>query len=305
MDAAPDVARVLRSPVFSQFAFPRRPHAVWRRHAARHVSQGRGLAHAARQAGGEAGEDHRAGRLRLRAHVEEDRRRRSPLWIVEFLQKELFKQVPKQDGKLVIAVTHNTTYYADWRRDRVLLLGNTRRRLRHRKFVRARLVSARRARRRRRRRRAAADAATRASSSTIRCTIRWSTAAQRQASGQHVPGLDAARAMRRRGVRRHGRRLAPISCSNPPTRIPRTTFPRRRPSSRRPAATYHLQNVALLPWYTGAAEGLGSTYSFPDPQALAEPAKPCPARGGRGARRRRRSPRSRPFRASGAPTATS
>ncbi len=45
--------------------------------------------------------------------------------------------------------------------------------------------------------------------------------------------------------------------------------------------SYHLQNVALLPWYTGTAEGLGSTYSFPDAQALAEPAKPCPARGRR------------------------
>jgi chitinase len=46
-------------------------------------------------------------------------------------------------------------------------------------------------------------------------------------------------------------------------------------------ATYHLQNVALLPWYTGAIEGLGSTYSFPDAQALTDPSKPCPARGGR------------------------
>src|ERR1039457_3962141 len=32
---------------------------------------------------------------------------------VEFLQKELFRQLPKQEGKLVIAMTHNTTYYAD------------------------------------------------------------------------------------------------------------------------------------------------------------------------------------------------
>ncbi len=30
---------------------------------------------------------------------------------LEFLQKELFKQVPKQEGKLVIAMTHNTTFY--------------------------------------------------------------------------------------------------------------------------------------------------------------------------------------------------
>ena len=32
---------------------------------------------------------------------------------IEFLQKELFKQIPKQEGKLVIAVTHNTAYYTE------------------------------------------------------------------------------------------------------------------------------------------------------------------------------------------------
>src|SRR5205085_9325652 len=41
-------------------------------------------------------------------------------------------------------------------------------------------------------------------------------------------------------------------------------------------ATYHLQNVALLPWYIGRSEGLGNTYSFPDAQALNSPAQPCP-----------------------------
>ncbi len=47
-------------------------------------------------------------------------------------------------------------------------------------------------------------------------------------------------------------------------------------------STYHLQNVALLPWYTGVPQGSGGAYSFPDPQALTAPAEPCPARGGRG-----------------------
>lgn len=47
------------------------------------------------------------------------------------------------------------------------------------------------------------------------------------------------------------------------------------------ATNYHLQNVALLPWYLGPAEGLGSAYSFPDSRALPEPAKPCPPRGAR------------------------
>lgn len=46
-------------------------------------------------------------------------------------------------------------------------------------------------------------------------------------------------------------------------------------------AIYHLQNVALLPWYTESSEGLGSAFSFPDAQALTEAAKPCPARGRR------------------------
>ncbi len=38
------------------------------------------------------------------------------------------------------------------------------------------------------------------------------------------------------------------------------------------------------PWYTGAADGLGATYSFPDPQALPEAATPCAVRGGRAGR---------------------
>ncbi|MGH9668009.1 MAG: glycosyl hydrolase family 18 protein, partial [Bryobacteraceae bacterium] len=45
--------------------------------------------------------------------------------------------------------------------------------------------------------------------------------------------------------------------------------------------TYHLQNAALLPWYTGRSEGLGNAYSFPDPRALTDPAQPCPSRGRR------------------------
>ena len=37
-------------------------------------------------------------------------------------------------------------------------------------------------------------------------------------------------------------------------------------------STYHVQNVALLPWYLGA----GQTFSFPDTTVLTEPARPCP-----------------------------
>lgn len=40
--------------------------------------------------------------------------------------------------------------------------------------------------------------------------------------------------------------------------------------------TYHVQNVALLNWYTGGASG---PYSFPNGQALTASARPCPAYG--------------------------
>jgi chitinase len=38
--------------------------------------------------------------------------------------------------------------------------------------------------------------------------------------------------------------------------------------------TYHVENVALLPWYLGT----GKTFSFPDPAVLNAPAAPCPDR---------------------------
>lgn len=44
-------------------------------------------------------------------------------------------------------------------------------------------------------------------------------------------------------------------------------------------SSYHLQNVALLPWYLAGSEtSLGPSDSFPDAQVLTEPAKACPAR---------------------------
>lgn len=44
---------------------------------------------------------------------------------------------------------------------------------------------------------------------------------------------------------------------------------------------YHLQNVALLPWYLGTGGDYGTKFSFPDAQLLREPAKVCPPRDSR------------------------
>jgi chitinase len=283
MDAGPDVPRVLRSPVFSKFAFPSGGttqyadamlrttfpkadgwHTLLGKPEVKPVNitvpAGYGYILTSKKTGGSL------------AVVD-----------VEFLQKELFKRLPKQEGKLVIAMTHNTTFYADgdatvccsWGTHGVdSATGNS--------FVLGSYLHA---------------APTVVEDGDVQPLT--------QQLGEfindplHDPLL-------------HGRNV----------KVPGNTFPGwMRPASMRPGdqggcggtgvastyflleptntnpknnipasnafiahvggAAYHLQNVALLPWYTGALEGLGSTYSFPNAQALTDPSKPCPARGGR------------------------
>jgi chitinase len=283
MDAAPDVARVLRSPIFSKFAFPsggvtQYADALLRSTFPKadgwHTLLGK--------------PEVKAVKIAIPAgygYILTSKKTGGSLAVVdlEFLQKELFHQLPKQDGRLVIAITHNTTYYAEgdaticcsWGTHGVdSATGNS--------FVLASYLHA-------------------APGVVEDSDVQPLT--QQLAEFINDPLHDPLL---------HGRNV----------RGPGNTFPGwMRPASMRPgdqggcggtgvASTYflleptntnlknnipaskafaahaagaawHLQNVALLPWYTGAAEGLGSTYSFPDAQALPEPARPCPARGGR------------------------
>ena len=112
MAPATDVRDLLRSPVFAKFAFPSGGATQYADAMLRATFPQAWLAHAARQAGAEAGADQRAAGY---GYVLTSKKTGLSFAVVdvEFLQKELFKQIPKQDGKLVIAVTHNTTYYAD------------------------------------------------------------------------------------------------------------------------------------------------------------------------------------------------
>jgi chitinase len=283
MDAGPDVPRVLHSPVFARFAFPsggatQYADAMLRttfpkadgwhtllgtpemRPVTITVPAGYGYILASKKTGASF------------AVVD-----------VEFLQKELFKQIPKQEGKLVIAMTHNTTYYADgdatvccsWGTHGVdSATGNS--------FVLGSYLHA---------------APTVVEDGDVQPLT--------QQLGEWIkdPLHDPLF---------HGRNV----------KVPGNTFPSwMRPASMRPGdqgscggtgvastyflleptntnlknnipassafvakvdgVAYHLQNVALLPWYTGASEDLGGTYSFPDPQALKEPSQRCPPRGGR------------------------
>ena len=285
MDAGPDVPALLSSPVFSRFAFPsggttqyadallrstvRGPedwHTLLGQPEVRPVKitvpAGWGYVLTSRKSGGSF------------AVVD-----------VEFLQKEIFRQVPEQEGKLVIAVTHNTTYYAEgdatlccsWGTHGVdAASGNS--------FVLGSYLH---------------DAPSVVEEADVQPLTQQLGeflndplrdpqlhGRNAKAPANAVPAWQRPAAMRpgdqgtcgRSGIASAYFLLEPTD-TNPKNNIPFS----KAFAAHTEKGIYHLQNVALLPWYTGTAEGLGNRYSFPDAQALTEPAKPCPARAGRGA----------------------
>jgi chitinase len=200
---------------------------------------------------------------------------------VEFLQKEIFKQLPKQDSKLVVAVTHNTTYYADgdatvccsWGTHGVdAVTGNS--------FVLGSYLHAAPA--------VVEDSdvqpLTQQLAEFINDPLHDPPSYNRNGKAPantfpawlRLPSVSAGDQGRCGGTG-----VASTYFLLEPTNTnPKNNFPASKAFvAHAGGATYHLQNVALLPWYTGAAEGLGNTYSFPDAQVLTGPAKPCPARG--------------------------
>ncbi len=197
---------------------------------------------------------------------------------LEFLQREIFKQVPKQDGKLVIAVTHNTTFYADgdaticcsWGTHGVdTATGNS--------FVLGSYIHG-------------------APSVVEDSDVQPLT--QQLAEFVNDPLHDTF--VHGRNVTQPGNNFpawmrvgdqtgcggtgvgTPYFLLEPTNTNRKNNFPVSKGfAAHRGGTTYHLQNVALLPWYVGAAEGLGTTYSFPDASVLTEAAKPCPTGFGR------------------------
>lgn len=204
---------------------------------------------------------------------------------LEFLQREIFKQIPKQDGKLIIAVTHNTTFYADgdatvccsWGTHGVDgVTGNS--------FVLGSYLR---------------DAPAVVEDRDVQPITQQ--LAESINDPLHDPKSYVHSAKDAGNTFPAWLRLASVSAGDqgrcggtgvasayfllePTNTNPKNNFPSSKAFvARTGGTTYHLQNVALLPWYTGTGEGLGSTYSFPDAQVLDSPAKPCPARRARSA----------------------
>jgi len=283
LDAAPDIPRLRRSPVFARFAFPTGGETQYADALLRTtfpdpdgwhtllsepevksidvpIPPGNGYLLTSKKTGGSL------------AVID-----------VEFLQKELFKRLPKQEGKLIVAVTHNTAYYTEgdatlccsWGTHGVdSATGNS--------FVLGSYLN---------------GAPTVVEDSDVQPLT--------QQLGEFINDPLHDPLLYSRGVKGPGNTFPPWmrpvsmrpgdqgSCGGTGVASayfllePTNTNPKNNlPSSKAfvahtSGAVYHLQNVALLPWYTGAGKGLGRTYSFPDAQALTEPSKACPVRGGR------------------------
>jgi chitinase len=198
---------------------------------------------------------------------------------LEFVQRELFKQIPKEDGKLVVAVTENTTYYVDgdateccsWGTHGVdSATGNS--------FVLGSYLKA------------APAVVTESDVQPLTQQLAefindplhdqlFHGGRDTQAPGNRVPSWTHFAHAKAGDQRCGGTYIASAyfllepTDTNPRNNIPASTA--FLAHSR--GVLYHLQNVALLPWYTSRSDGLGSSYSFPDARTLASPAEPCPA----------------------------
>jgi chitinase len=277
MDAADDVSAILGSPIFSRFAF----------------SAGNTTQYAdaiLRTTFPKAGGWHTLlGKPEVRpvkitipvgyGYILTSKRNGGSFGVVdiEFLQREIFKQLPRQDGKLVVALTHNTTYYTEGDATLCCSWGTH-----------------------------GIDSAT-GNSFVLGSYLGGSPAVVEDSDvqpltqqlaefindplhdplihGRNVPVAgNTFKGWLRPGSRRPDERS---SCGGthvatayfllePTDTNPKNNFPASKAFvARAGGATYHLQNVALLPWYIGASKSLGNTYSFPDAQALTAPAKAC------------------------------
>lgn len=286
MDAKSDVPRLLSSPVFSKFPFD----------AAGTTQYGDALL---RSTFPKAANWHTLlGKPEVKpvtvtiptgyGYVLTSKRTSSEVAVVdlEFLQKEIFKQVPKQEGKFVLAVTHNTTFYAmgdatvccGWGTHGVdRATGNS--------FVLASYLH---------------NAPTIVEDKDVQPITQqlaeflndplFDPLYQHEQYDQHlnpasVPGnvvswLRPASMKPGDAGRCGGTRMGTTYFLLQPTDTNlKNNFPSSKPSVvSASGATYHVQNVALLQWYIGSSDSLGSTFSFPDRTVLSEAAKPCPAR---------------------------
>jgi chitinase len=279
LDAAPDVPSILRSPVFARFNFPSGGNSQyidamlrtaipaddsW--HTLLGTPEIQPLKLSVPTGSGYVLTSHKSGRS-------------VAIVDVEFLQKEIFRRIPKHEGQLVIAVTRNAAFYAlgdatvccSWGTHGVdSATGNS--------FVLSTFLR---------------DAPSVVEDADVQPLTQQ--LAQFFKDPLHDPLINSRGAVAPGNIFPPWIRPAPAAtCAGtavsstyfllePTDTNPKNNFPASKAFlARSDTDTYHLQNAALLSWYTGPSPALGKHYSFPDTSALSGPATPCPNRGGRG-----------------------
>lgn len=272
MDAAQDVPHILKSPIFSSFAFTpghktqyadAQLHSTFPSDQAGHTLLGKPSVHpiTIHIAAGDG-------------YLLTSKKSGTSIAVVdsEYIEKQLFQQIPRQDGALVIAFTHNTTLYAladatvccSWGTHGIdATTGNS--------FVLGSYLH---------------NAPTIVEDRDIQpltqqlaefindplhdplAYVRTEKSPGNYFAAWLLPGEDHSCAGR--GIGSNYFLLQPTNTN------PKNSFPASHPfEATTDGFTYHLQNVALLPWYLGTPN---TPYSFPDPHALKQSAQPCPNR---------------------------
>lgn len=271
MDAAQDVSRILNSPIFSQYRFAAGEATQYGDALLRATFQDRKQGHTLLGT-----PEVKAITINVPAgygYVLHSRRSGRSFAVVdsEYVEKELFRQIPEQRGKLVIAVTHNTTFYAagdatvccTWGTHGVdPATGNS--------FVLGSYLH---------------DAPAIVTDQDIQPLTQQlaeffydplhdphSYFHTTNAQGNYFTAWQRAARDGTCGGSGIGTNYFLLEPTN--TNL-KNNFPASTPYvARARGFDYHLQNVALLNWYLGASGG-SSGYSFPDAQTLTEPATPC------------------------------
>lgn len=278
MDARPDVAAVLRSPVFTRFAFPTGGNTQYADALMRTTFAGPAGWHTLL-------DKPEVKPVRITVPVaygyvlaSKATGRSIAVADMSFVQREVFKQIPAQPGRLVIVVTHNVSYYpygdatecCAWGTHGVnSATGNS--------FVLASYLQ-------------------NAPSVVEDRDVQGLTQQLAQffkdplfdplahGRGVIVPGNVVPAWLRPawqvagdEGPCGGTRMASNIFLLEPTDTNPKNNFPASQAFIARTGRTdWHLQNVALLPWFTGAFEGWAGTNSFPDTRALNGHALPCP-----------------------------
>ena len=275
MDASADVPRILKSPIFTRFAFA----------PGNKTQYADGLLHATFPS--DANGHTYLGKPEIKpisitippgyGYILRSKKNGTTFAVVDvvFLEKQIFQQIPRQEGKLIIAVTHNTTYYTDsdatvccsWGMHGVdAATGNS--------FVLGSYLHATPA--------IVEDRDIQPLTQQLaefindplhdpQTYFRTASAAGNFFPAWLHPGEDGGCAGA--GIGSNYFLLEPTNTN------PKNSFPVSTPFAAHTAGfTYHLANVATLHWYTGSAADAAHSFSFPDSHALSEPAQPCPNR---------------------------